>query len=107
MNYCNYIQACVLHRVLLFATVWTVVRQAPLSMGFSRQECWNVLPFPLPGDIPDPGIKSTSLALAGRFFTIEPPGKPSLAHRTCSIEVMNLVRIMISSPSSPKSRWST
>ena len=100
-----YMQACMLHRVLLFTTFWTVVRQALLSVGFSRQEYWNVLPFPLPGDIPDPGIKSTSLTLAGRFFTIEPPGKPSLAHRTCSIEVMNLIRIMTSSPNSLKSSW--
>ena len=55
-----------------FATTWTVTHQAPLSMGFPRQECWNVLPFPTPGDLPDPWIKPTSLvspALAGRFFT--------------------------------------
>ena len=54
-------------------TLWTVALQAPLSMGFSRQEYWNELPFPPPGDRPDPGIELTSLlspALAGRFFTI-------------------------------------
>ena len=45
-------------------------------MGFSRQEYWSGLPFPSPGDLPDPGIKPMSLALAGRFFTSEPPGKP-------------------------------
>ena len=45
-------------------------------MGFFRQEYWSGLPFPSPGDLPDPGIKSTSPALAGTFFTIEPPGKP-------------------------------
>ena len=53
--------------------------QAPLSMGFSRQEYWSRLPFPPPGDLPDPGIKPASLvspALAGRFFTTEPPGNP-------------------------------
>ena len=50
--------------------------QAPLSMEFSRQEYWSGLPFPLPGGIPDPGIKATSPALAGRFFIPEPPGKP-------------------------------
>ena len=49
-----------------------IVHQAPLSMGFSRQEYWSGLPFPAPGDIADPGTESTSLmspALAGRFFT--------------------------------------
>ena len=62
--------------VWLFATTWTVACQAPLSMGFSSQEYWRGLPFPPPGDLPDPGIKPASLvslALAGRFFTTEPP----------------------------------
>ena len=60
-----------LSRVQLFATIWTVAHQAPLSMGFSRQEHWSGLPFPSPGDPPDPGIEPmsfTSPALAGRFF---------------------------------------
>ena len=51
----------------------------PLSMGFSRQEYWGGLPFPSPGDLPDPGIKPmppVSPAFAGKFFTSEPPGKP-------------------------------
>jgi len=54
------------------AASWAVAHQAPLSMEFSRQEYWNRLPFPVPGDLPDPGIESMSLvfpALAGRFFT--------------------------------------
>ena len=58
--------------VLLCATPWTVAHQAPLSMGFSRQEYWGALPFPPPGDLPYPGIKPSSLlspVLAGRFFT--------------------------------------
>ena len=66
--------------VQLFATLRTVACQASLSMGFSRQEYWSGLPFPPPGDLPDPGIKPMSLAsttLAGKFFTTEPPGKPS------------------------------
>ena len=53
-------------------TPWTVAHQAPLSMGFSRQEYWSGLPFPPPGDIPDPGIKLLSLmspTLAVGFFT--------------------------------------
>ena len=65
--------------VWLFATPWPIAHQAPLSMGFSRQEYWSGLPFPSPGDLHNPGIKSTSPAspaLTGRFFTTEPPGKP-------------------------------
>ena len=52
-----------LSRVWLFATQWTVACQAPLSMGFSRQEYWSGLPFPSPGDLPDPGIEPWSPAL--------------------------------------------
>ena len=59
-----------------FVWLWTVARQA-LSMGFSRQEYWSGLPFPPPGDLPDPGIEPASPALAGGFFTNEPPGKPT------------------------------
>ena len=65
--------------VQLFVTPRTVAHQAPLSMGFSRQECWSGLPCPSPGALPDPGIESTSTAspaLAGRFFITEAPGKP-------------------------------
>ena len=50
-------------------TPWTVARQDPLSVGFSRQEYWSGLPFPPPGHLPHPGIKPTSPALAGGFFT--------------------------------------
>ena len=52
-----------LSRVQLFATPWTVAREAPLSMGFSRQEYWSGLPFPSPGDVPNPGIEPGSPAL--------------------------------------------
>ena len=72
---------CVLNRVLLFATPWAIVCQASLSMEFSRQEYWSGLPFPPPGDLPNPGTEHTSLvspALAGGFFTPEPPGKPRM-----------------------------
>ena len=65
-----------------FATPWTVAHQAPLSMGFPRQEHWSGLPFPSPGDLPDPGIKPVSLALAGGFFITEPPGKPEFPVRS-------------------------
>ena len=60
-------------------TPWTVAHQAPLSMGFPRKEYWRGLPFTSMGDLRDPGIKPTfpvSPALAGRFFTNVPPGKP-------------------------------
>ena len=59
-----------------YVTPWTVARQAPLSMGLSWQEYWSGLPFPSPGDLPNPGIETTFPALAGRFFTTVPPGKP-------------------------------
>ena len=53
----------------------TVAHQAPVSMGLPGQEHWNGLPFPSPGDLPDPGIEPVFPALAGGFFTTEPPGK--------------------------------
>ena len=62
--------------VRLFATPWTVAYQAPLSMGFSRQECWSGLPFPSPGDLPNPGIEPRSPALRADALPSEPPGKP-------------------------------
>ena len=65
--------------VWLFATPWMAVCQAPPSIRFSRQEYWNGLPFPSPGDLPDPGtepMSSACPALAGRFSTTVPPGKP-------------------------------
>ena len=66
-----YMLSCFSH-VHLFATLWTVVSQAPQSMGFSKQEYWRGLPCPPAGDLPNPGIEHASLtppALAGRFFT--------------------------------------
>ena len=70
-----------LSRVQLFATLWTVARQAPLFMGFSRQEYWSGLPFPSPGDLPNPWIElvcPVSPAFISRFFTTEPLVKPHL-----------------------------
>jgi len=64
-----------LSRVQLSATAWTVAYQAPPSMGFSRQEYWSGLPFPSPGDLPDPGIKARSPALEADALASEPPGK--------------------------------
>ena len=57
------------------AIPWTVAHQTRLSIQFPRQEYWSWLPFPTPGDLPDPGIEG-SPSLAGGFFTTEPPGKP-------------------------------
>ena len=80
------IRAC-FSRVQRFATSWTIACQAPLSMGFSRQENWSVLPFATPGDLPDPGIEPVSLVsplLASRFFTTsdtwEAPIHPKHTH---------------------------
>ena len=64
-----------MHVCSVFLTPWTVACQAPLSMGFSRQGYWSRLPFPLPGDLPDPGMELMSPMLDGGFFTTEPPGK--------------------------------
>ena len=72
-----------LSRAQLFATPWIIALQAPLSMEFSRQDYWSGLPFPSPGDLPDPGIEHASPAppsLVGRFFTTAPPGKPKIYH---------------------------
>ena len=69
---------CALSCVQLFAISWTVAHQAPLSMGFPRQEHWSGLPGPPPGDLPDPGLEPLSLvspALAGGFFTAASAGK--------------------------------
>ena len=61
--------------VRLFATPWIVAYQAPPSMGFSRQECWSRLPFPFPGDLPDPGIEPGSPALQAYALPPELCGK--------------------------------
>ena len=65
-----------LNHAQLFVTPQTVAHQPPLSMEFSRQEYWSGLPFLTPGDLPDPRLEPVSPALAGRFSTAEPPGKP-------------------------------
>ena len=63
-----------LSRVRLFATPWTVAYRDPPSMGFSRQVYWSGLPFPSPGDLPDPGIEPGSPAFQAEALTSEPPG---------------------------------
>ena len=71
-----------LSHVRLFVAPWTVAYQAPPSMDFSRQEYWSGLPFPSPGDLPDPGIKPGSPALQADTLPSEPPGKPLRKERT-------------------------
>ena len=61
---------------MILVTPWTVAHQAALSMGFPRQEYWNGLLFPSPGDLPDPGIEPGSPALQADSLLSEPPGKP-------------------------------
>ena len=70
-----------LSHIQCFETPWTVVHQASLSMGFSRQEYWTEQPFPSPGDLPDPGIKPGSPALHADSLLSGPPGKPLLLGR--------------------------
>ena len=73
---CRKVKVKSLSFVQLFETLWTVAYQAPPSMEFSRQEHWSGLPFPSPGDLPDPGIKPRSPALQADPLPSEPPGKP-------------------------------
>ena len=76
--------ACVFQRFCLFVSPWTVTRQAPLTMGLSRQDYWSGLPFPPPGDLPDSGIEPASPespAPAGGFFTRESLNR--LSNSTC------------------------
>ena len=72
---CVYAHTCMLSHVRLFVTPWTLAREAPLFLEFSRQEYWKGLPFPPPEDLPDARIKPRSPALAGGFFTTGLPGQ--------------------------------
>ena len=72
---CSDFGGVLLSCIRLFATPWTVAYKAPLSMKFSRQEYWSGLPFPSPGDLPDPGIEPGSSVFQADALTSEPPGK--------------------------------
>ena len=74
---CATIDVSVLSHVQVFVTLWTVAYQAPLCMGFSRQQYWSGLPFPSPGDLPNSGIEPGSPALQADTLSSEPPGKSS------------------------------
>ena len=80
---CVCVYAQLLNCVQLFVTPLTVAGQAPLSMGFSRQEYWSRLPFPSPGTFPNPEMEPVSPAFKGGFFTTLPPGKPSVCIYMC------------------------
>ena len=73
-------------RVLLLSSPWPITHQAPLSMGFSRQEYWSGLPFPSPGDLPDPGIKPRSSALQADFY--------HLSHQRSPLSVYKIMLIL-------------
>ena len=106
----------IIHSVLSasFVTSWTAAHQAPLSMGFSRQEYWSGLLCPPPGDLPYPRIEPMSSALPGRFFTPEPLGKPPHVKSRCryfrSIVVVpqssQRPELLLSSASKDHSVWS-
>ena len=81
-----------LSHVQLFVTPWTVAHQAPPSMGFSRQEYWSALPFPSPGNLPDPGIEPRSPTLQADALTSQPPGKQA-AHRFVSVNRVSVSSI--------------
>ena len=78
-------------RVQHFATPWTVARQAPLSLVFSRQEYWSGLPFPSPEDLPNPGIKPGSPALQADALSSEPPGKPVILLGSKTEQIMQFI----------------
>ena len=110
---CMKVKVKSLSRVRLFATPWTAAHQAPPSMGFSRQEYWSGLPFPSPGDVPDPGIEARSPALQADALTSEPERFP--LWDTATLNCLNLGMIHIfsvhiyskrSSPSAPLSKCS-
>ena len=96
------------------ATPWTVDHQAPLSMGFSRQEDWSGLPFPSPGDLAHAGVQPTSPAspaLVGGFSTTEPPGKPILCRSYDDVQKTSKRQVCwilewVATPFSRASSWS-
>ena len=93
-----------LSRVRLFATPWTVAYQAPLSIEFSRQGYWSGLPFPSPGDLPNPGIKPRSPALQADALLSDLLGKhdmlikKSMTYREVISSIIMLTLSIVSSP---------
>ena len=88
--------------VQLFETPWTVAHQVPLSMGFPRQEYWSGLPFPSPGDFPNPGIDPRSPALWTEPLPSEPPGNPALScMKNLSVLQENMLTASLEAPGRP------
>ena len=83
----------------LYATPWTVARQAPLSMGFSRQEYWSGLPFPSLGDLPEPGIEPGSPTLQADALPSEPPGNSRFSQIHVSININSNIEPIRKPPS--------
>ena len=80
-----------LSRVRLFVALWTVSRQASLSMGFSRQEYWNGKPFPPPGDLPDPGIKPVIPTLQEQSLLLIYGFMDPILHVGCSFKFFTCI----------------
>ena len=87
---CMKVKVKSLSRLQLFVTPLTVAYPAPLSMGFSRQEYWSGLPFPSPGDLPDPGIKPGFPTLEADSLTSEPPGNVYICEIIITDKIMNI-----------------
>ena len=84
--------------VRLFATPWSAAHQAPLSMGFSRQEYWSGVPFPSPGYLPNPGIEPRAPALQADALPSEPPGKFLTCHKAVAFNIISYDTVLIKSP---------
>ena len=99
-----------LSHVCLFETLWTTACQAPLSMEFSRQEYWSGLPFPPPGNLPDPGTElasPVSPVLQADSLSTEPPGKPKLSGATTQISIPLFKKQVMSTYHVPNCRLSS
>ena len=99
------IDVLVLSRVWLFATSYTVACQAPLFMGFSRQDYWSELPFPSPGHLLNPGIEPASPTLAGGFFSTELPEKPRRDVLSKTSRATSWGHSMVNMPAWPSKHW--
>ena len=94
-----------LSRVRLFATPWTVDHQAPLSMGFPRQEYWSGLPFPSPGDLSYPRMETGSPALQADSLPLEPPGRGSCHLLGATGMMWSTLWLLVKVVTTEGSRW--
>ena len=106
VHVCVCVRVCALSHVRPFVTPWTVAHQVLLSMEFSREEYWSGLPFPTPGDLPDPRVEPlVSLALVGAFFTTVLPGKPRASHKEKQFLLPVKGDLLFCSDGDAHSRW--